>query len=224
MAQTLEIVCGIAIIIFLLYRYLASSFDFWKVRNVKGPKPNLLFGNIKDLMLQRKSMADFLLEVYKEFKDEPYVGVYFRSTPILLLQDPQLIKDILIKDFSNFPQRGTPVTEKVEPLSQHLVFLEAKRWRPLRNKLSPAFSSGKLKEMFPLMLECGKHLENYLNKIPENDIVEFRDITAKYTTDVIGNCVFGIEMNAIVDEDSEFRKMGKKIFRHFYKKSYKITF
>ncbi|KYQ47425.1 Cytochrome P450 6A1 [Trachymyrmex zeteki] len=34
---------------------------------------------------------------------------------------------------------------------------------------------------------------------------------AKYATDVIGFCVFGIEMNALSDKDSEFRKMGRKI-------------
>lgn len=213
MAGVFEVLCGVAVILFLLYQYLQSNYDFWKVRGVKGPKPHFLFGNIKDVMLQKKSMAEYLIEIYNEYKDESFIGIYFRNTPMLVLKDPQLIKDVLIKDFSYFPQRGTPVTEKAEPLSQHLVFLEAARWRPLRNKLSPSFSSGKLKEMFHLILECASHLEDYLNKIPDNDIVEFRELTAKFSTDVIGNCAFGIEMNALADEESEFRKMGREVFK-----------
>ncbi|XP_024888085.1 cytochrome P450 6k1-like [Temnothorax curvispinosus] len=46
----------------------------------------------------------------------------------------------------------------------------------------------------------------------ENKPVECHELTAKYTTDVIGNCVYGIEMNALSNENSEFRKMGRKIF------------
>jgi len=80
-------------------------------------------------------------------------------------------------------------------------------------KLSPAFTSGKLKEMFALMSECADHLIQYMDKITNTgNPVESRELTAKYTTDVIGNCVFGIEMNALSDENSEFRKMGREAF------------
>jgi len=46
----------------------------------------------------------------------------------------------------------------------------------------------------------------------KNEPVECRELMAKYTTDVIGSCAFGIEMNALSNEDSEFRKMGRKVF------------
>ena len=105
------------------------------------------------------------------------------------------------------------VISQADPLSQHLFFLEPKRWRPLRMKLSPAFTSGKLKEMFALMSECADHLIQYMDKITNTgNPIECRELTAKYTTDVIGNCVFGIEMNALSDENSEFRKMGREAF------------
>ena len=101
----------------------------------------------------------------------------------------------------------------MEPLSQHLFNLESKRWRPLRMKLSPVFTSGKLKEMFSLISKCADHLVEYMEKIASKDEpVECRELTAKYTTDVIGNCAFGIDMNALSNENSEFRKMGRKVF------------
>lgn len=49
--------------------------------------------------------------------------------------------------------------------------------------------------------------------------VECYDLLGKYTTDVIGNCVFGIDMNALKDEESEFFVMGRKIFTHDLKHS-----
>lgn len=67
--------------------------------------------------------------------------------------------------------------------------------------------------MFPLILECSNHLEQYIETLASKDEpIECRELTAKYTTDVIGNCAFGIDTNSLADEDSEFRKMGREIF------------
>ncbi|XP_015180416.1 PREDICTED: cytochrome P450 6A1-like [Polistes dominula] len=213
MVGIFEIFCSIVVIILFCYYYSTATFDFWKVRGVKGPKPIPLFGNVKNLILKQISSARYLIEICNLYKNEPYIGVFYKRTPILILKDPPLIKDVLTTDFSSFPQRGAPMAEKVEPLSQHLVLLEAERWRPLRNKLSASFSSGKLKNMFHLIRECSDNLEKYLNKIPENSDVNVYDITAKFTLDVVGNCIFGIKMNALTDEHSEFRKISREIFK-----------
>ncbi|XP_025073878.1 cytochrome P450 6B2-like, partial [Pogonomyrmex barbatus] len=212
--ELFEILCGIAVIILGLYYFLTSSYDFWKSRGVPGPRPIPGFGNFKDVMLTKISMGDYLMKVYNDYKDEPMIGIYTRKTPVLIIKDPDLIKDVLIKDFSKFADRGIPISEKADPLSLHLFSLEPKRWRPLRMKLSPVFTSGKLKEMFSLISECADHLVQYTEKVTsKNEPIECRELMAKYTTDVIGSCAFGIEMNSMSDEDSEFRKMGRKVFK-----------
>lgn len=35
---------------------------------------------------------------------------------------------------------------------------------------------------------------------------------ARFTTDVIGRCAFGLDFNSINDPDSEYRRVGKQIF------------
>jgi len=51
----------------------------------------------------------------------------------------------------------------------------------------------------------------------KNEPVECHELTAKYTTNVIGTCVFGIKMNAMSNDDSEFRKMGRQVFETNWK-------
>ncbi|XP_046823342.1 cytochrome P450 6a2-like isoform X1 [Vespa crabro] len=208
-----EILCGLTVIILLLYYYLTMTFDYWKVRDVKGPQPIPLFGNMKDIIFHKINMTEYLINIYNFYKDERYIGIFFRSRPILILRDPQLIKNILIRDFSSFPQRAVDVTEKVEPLTQNLIYLDAHRWRPLRNKLTPAFSINKMKGMFPLIMTSSLHFEEYINKIPDNDIMDIYKLFNKFTINIIGNCVFGIEIDVIKDEENDFSKIIKEIFK-----------
>lgn len=85
-------------------------------------------------------------------------------------------------------------------------------------QFSPVFTSGKLKGMFSLIFECAKHIENNLDiLIAKGEPIEVRELAARYTTDVIGSCAFGIEVNSLSDKESEFRRMGKEIFATHWK-------
>lgn len=208
-----EILCGIAVILLLLYYYFTATFDFWKSRGVRGPRPIPTVGNVAPIMFGKLSVGRFLKKTYDEFPDEPLIGIFARRTPILIVKDPDLIKAVLIKDFGSFANRGLPVREKKEPLTQHLFALEYDRWRPLRTKLTPVFTSGKLKGMFKLILQCSDQLEVYLkNLVEKGEPIECRELTGKYTMDVIGSCAFGIETKSLTEQNSEFHRIGRRIF------------
>ena len=86
------------------------------------------------------------------------------------------------------------------------------QWRKLRAKLTPTFTSGKMKMMFNLMNECVEELRNFLEgPASRNEDLEIKEIMSKFTTDIIGSCVFGLKCNSIKDPNSEFRTMGRKV-------------
>jgi len=79
--------------------------------------------------------------------------------------------------------------------------------------------------MFSLISECADYLVQYMEEIAsKNEPVECRELMAKYATDVIGSCAFGIEMNALSNEDSEFRKMGRKVLTPSWSRILRVTF
>ena len=86
------------------------------------------------------------------------------------------------------------------------------QWRKLRAKLTPTFTSGKMKLMFSLMNECAEELRNFLEgPASRNEDLEVKEIMSKFTTDIIGSCAFGLKCNSIKDPNSEFRTMGRKV-------------
>ncbi|KAJ8688568.1 hypothetical protein QAD02_024363 [Eretmocerus hayati] len=220
-----EILCGIFALFVALYYYFSSPLSYWMTRGIPGPEPVPLYGNLKPMMFGQMSVGDFVKQQYDQYKDQPVFGIYASRTPILIINDPELIKEVLIRSFSSFASRGIRIFEKVEPLSANLVNLEPARWKPLRAKQTTMFTSAKLKDMFNLVLECADSLEKVLEKITsENEVVECCEVAARYTTDVIGACAFGIDMKALGDEESEFRKVGKR-FTHADKwRAFKIRF
>lgn len=97
-----------------------------------------------------------------EFPGERFVGMYQLQTPTLLLRDPEIIRLFLVKNFTHFTDRGFSYDGHREPLTKHLVNMEGDTWKILRQKLTPTFSSGKIKGMLGLLQCCGVQLIEYM--------------------------------------------------------------
>lgn len=102
--------------VFLLYLYFKIQFKFWSELGVRHPKPSFPFGNSWE-MFNRTSMGQFFKNYYDQFKDERIVGLWIFYRPILLVRDIELIKNIFVKDFGVFQDRGYYVNERDDPLS-----------------------------------------------------------------------------------------------------------
>jgi hypothetical protein len=93
------------------------------------------------------------------------VGIFSFDKPSLLIRDPELVKNILVKDFHNFMDRIISVEEKFDPIfGNSLPLLKGQLWRHLRTHLTPVFTSRKMKMMFYLVDICGKELADCLDK------------------------------------------------------------
>ncbi|XP_077285097.1 cytochrome P450 6B7-like [Arctopsyche grandis] len=203
-----------AIATILLFWHLKRNHSYWKNKNVQFVKPILFFGNFLDSALYKKSMKDVYQSAYNQFPDEKYVGMFNMGRPELLIRDPELIKSILVKDFDHFYDRFFENVRLYEPLSANVINLTGERWKTLRKKLTPTFTTGKMKNMFYLMLEKGHELEKYLEaNVGQEAEVELQEMFAKYTTDVIGTCAFGVSGDSMIDPESSFRNIGKEAFK-----------
>lgn len=91
--------------------------------------------------------------------------------------------------------------------------MEGNTWKHLRSKLSPTFTSGKLKHMFEYLKDVGDEMVDVLQiNAKMSEPVEFKELLARFTIDVIGSCAFGIECNSLKNPNAEFCIQGKKAF------------
>ena len=103
---------------------------------------------------------------------------------------------------------------KDDPLSGHLLNIEGDYWKKLREKITPTFTSGKIRQMVPTIVDVGSKLEAFMMRTIEvNPEQEIKDILARFTTDIIGSCAFGIECNSLEDKTAKFLEMGLKVFQ-----------
>ncbi|XP_049874738.1 cytochrome P450 6B2-like [Pectinophora gossypiella] len=204
----------VVLFIIVCYFYGTRTFGYWKKKGVKHDPPLPFFGNNFKQFVQRASMCMMATETYKKYPGERVVGFYRGTKPELVIRDTDLIKRILITDFNNFYARGfIPHKTDIEPLLQNLFFADGDTWRLIRQRFTPTFSTAKLKAMFPIITERAAKLQVLAEDIVNKDFYDIRELMARYTTDFIGACGFGLNVDALSDENSQFRWLGKRIFQ-----------
>jgi cytochrome P450 family 6 len=210
----LEVGALLACLLTAIYVYFKRSFAYWEKRKVPYVKPTIPFGNLRNLILLRKTMGHDFADIYKKLEGEDYGGFYTFTKPGFVFLNPDIIKTILVKDFSSFHDRGFFTDEEFEPLTGHLFLLPGNKWRNLRVKLTPTFTSGKMKMMFQTLVDCGHELGTILEETASNEkVIEIKDFLARYTTDIISSCAFGIQCHCLENPDAEFRQWGRKLFQ-----------
>nr|WCC58057.1 cytochrome P450 [Pharsalia antennata] len=203
----LMILFGISIL--FAYLYSTRKYDYFKKRNVHYERPIPLFGSIFPVISMKITIGEWLRQLYNS-TNAPYFGIFVFDEPYIIIKSPEIIKNILVKDFNKFTDRTILAPKHNDILSNMLFLQKNPDWKKVRAKMSPVFSSGKLKGMLSIINEVGVDLNRYIRK--NLGQLEAKEVTAKYSTDVIAKCAFAINSYSFEDENSEFRKVGRAFF------------
>lgn len=200
----------------ILYFYIYEwKFKYWERHGIPSAQPHFPFGTM--VLRGKKHLAQLMLKEYQMFKSKgPIYGGYRLLEPVLFITDPALVKNILIKDFNSFHSRGLYENRRDDPMVSHLFILSGQRWKRIREKVTPVFTSGKIRSMTPTILKIAERLVDVIsNEIKINSELDMKEWLARFTTDVIGSCAFGLECNSIDDPNAEFRTMGRSFLDNF---------
>ncbi|CAG9865043.1 unnamed protein product [Phyllotreta striolata] len=193
--------------------FFIDQLNYWRKLGV--PQPSLLF-NFKEmfnLFAQRRSFAESVMMLYDMFPEKRFGGIYSFKQPILMIRDPDLLKELTVKNFDHFTDHTNIISEVAEPLwGKNLFALKGKRWREMRPILSPSFTSSKMRGIFTLISECAENFTDFYRNFKEDTIeIELKDSFTRFTNDVIATAAFGVKSDSLTDRDNRFYVMGKEM-------------
>lgn len=198
----------------VVYFYLKYHYSYWQRLKIPGPEPEFLFGSMRDVITMKKNIGQQMDTLYNQYKGYDFIGFYKFLTPSLLIRSPELIKKILVQDFDHFNANAIEAGAHDEIATRNVFIVSGEKWRNTRNLMTPAFTSGKLKNMVPYTLKASNNMVEYISSnssLNDGKGFDARDISLRYTTDNTASCGFGLEANSFDKKDCSFMEHTQKI-------------
>lgn len=132
--------------------------------------------------------------------------------PRVMIIDPKLVNEILIKKFNHFSENefSKIFNPKIDPLFARNPFLaRGDTWKEYRNEIATAFSSERLRTMFPIVEAIVDNLHSQvINRI--NQPFEARELSLRFTADIVSNCIFNLNSDCLAG-CSNIQRMSKRL-------------
>ncbi|CAG2113219.1 unnamed protein product [Medioppia subpectinata] len=199
--------------VFVEKLYSTRNFDFFTKQGIGGPRPWPGVGNLWEMYFT--SMPDLELKRYKKYGK--LYGVFEGNKPILRIGDPELVKQIMVKDFHVFQTRRPdsnathPVRDLVIPQSQ------GESWRRMRNTATISFSTAKLRRTATVI---NRSVDGFMaalrDKSLPNRVVDMKYWYATYAMDVTANCIIGATTRAYTDPNDPIVVNARNTFKPTY--------
>ncbi|XP_055589834.1 probable cytochrome P450 9f2 [Uranotaenia lowii] len=202
-----------------LFYWLSRNNDYFHHKPIPSLASKPIFGSTGSLLLKKYSFSDYISMIYNKFPGVKVFGLHDVNIPMFVIRDPELIKQIGVKDFDHFmdhrPIFGHDNDDSPDQLFVKTLFtMKDQKWRNMRATLSPAFTGSKMRQMFELVVHCAENMVDfYRGAVKSGKEYEMKDVFSRFTNDVIATCAFGIQVDSSRERDNEFYRVGKEMMQ-----------
>ncbi|XP_077423450.1 thromboxane-A synthase [Vanacampus margaritifer] len=191
----------------LLYWYSVYPFSVLTRCGIKHPKPVPFFGN---LFLFRQGFFHPVSDLIKTYGR--VCGYYLGRRAVVVVADPDMLRQVMVREFSSFPNRMTNRFAN-KPMSDCLLMLKNEQWKRVRSILTPSFSAARMKEMVPLIQTTTTALMDNLDVYAESgEAFDIHRCFGCFTMDVIASVAFATQVDSQNDPDDPFVRHAQMFF------------
>ncbi|XP_054161135.1 cytochrome P450 3A41-like [Oppia nitens] len=149
------------------------------------------------------------LDVKWMHKFGPIYGYYSFNKPILTVGDPELIKQIWIKDFQVFPNRFMPSADNNNTNSLFGLNIDettGQHWHRIRQAINPTFTSAKLRSsLIPKIDRCLSQLFNAMQPmVDRSKPIEMKRLMQPYVINIFAASIFSLSIDAHQQPDHPY--------------------
>ncbi|TVU07914.1 hypothetical protein EJB05_41291 [Eragrostis curvula] len=187
LAYLSTVACCAAGVFFVLYYYA----PYWRVRGVPAPPALPVVGHLPLLARHGPDVFNLLAKKYG-----PIFRFHLGRQPLVIVADPELCREVGVRQFKSIPNRSLPAPIAGSPLHQQgLFFTKDERWSAMRNTIISLYQPTHLAGLVPTMQRCVERAADAVaaSADGEHGDVDFSDLALKLATDVIGRAAFGVD-------------------------------
>ncbi|KAG5280170.1 hypothetical protein AALO_G00085750 [Alosa alosa] len=191
----------------LLLIYGTWPYGYFKNLGIPGPRPWPFLGSLGAMMTQ--GFIKFDEECFQKYGK--MWGIFEGRSPMLLVLDTGVIKTIMVKECHTAFTNRRKDTTGVGLFTDAISFAEDEKWKRIRNSLSPTFTSGRMKEIFPIARRYADSLIEYMKKQNLKESINIKDLFGLYNMDVLTSTSFSVETDSINNPNDPFIANVKKL-------------
>merc|ERR1711963_1004555 len=221
-----EIVIFVILLFLFAYYSKTRKWQKFQSRGIPYATPYFPLGSIHNWKLIFSSTSNlseqFRTYLGTDLMKEKMFGVYGHPDrdEALLINDIDLAKRMMIKDFDHFVDRTdfglkfdhSQIGDRI--IGNMFMFQKGDIWKTMRSMMTPVFTTGKLKLMYPLLLKVSQQLEKYVSEnADKKEEISAKETFAKFSLDANATSAFGIDLNTFEEPESVFRKQIKELQR-----------
>ena len=204
----------LTVILFFVFFVLAIAYlkgkynqNYWTKRGVPFYDKHRTGGPLWQFTTEDKSFFQILSEIYWSHEKDPAVGLGSFGDLGLYVKDPTNIQHITQGDFQAFNHRGIAFTD-ADILAHNVLMLHGPKWKLIRQKLTPLFTTAKLRNMFYIIDKSAQDFVEFLKEKPERLTGDTLEYLCQFCSAAISAAVFGIGTESIFD--SPFRQIARE--------------
>lgn len=163
---------------------------FWR-----PPAPPLRSNLAVGLSLALGRAPDLLQTLPRGCYEKGVVVVPIGKRPVVIVNDPEIIKRIFIDDHAHFPKSDLMISTLAPLLGDGVLVSNGATWEHDRQMLAPAFDQLRVDQMFPLMQEAVSDFVDRLAGFVDGTEVDLEAQLSRVTADIIFRSMFSQPMN-----------------------------
>ncbi|RZF42923.1 hypothetical protein LSTR_LSTR003639 [Laodelphax striatellus] len=188
-----------AIICYLCY-YLYGKLRYWHNRDFPCVSTKFNLRHMKYFLLGNKPQEVLLKEIYDELKGHKFGGYISLFTPYILLRDPEIINNVLVRDFAYFEDRFNEIEDTSDTFFDNVFAMKGQHWRYVVN--------------------CCNYAISRVERDNQRKPADVENLMARYCFSVVGSTVFGLDFDS--GEGGDDKKVFLEMIDSFFKSKFLI--